>query len=147
MNRKLLAGIAGGMGLAAAFIWSAQDFENGRSSSRSAYIWFGHSAVVTSLRPGTGYPGSWKDRLKLSGFSLEVAAEDEEFARSRLNAKTDELTSWFMSHLSAKTIHDGHGSAQQHQLAREIREHFSPVLFPNSEDRVLDVLIPEYAVQ
>ena len=57
------------------------------------------------------------------------------------------LKSWLLSHLADKAMEDIRGAAGQHQLRREIRQHFNSLLFPNRAPQIKTVLFREFNIQ
>jgi flagellar FliL protein len=81
------------------------------------------------------------------GFSLQVDPSLAKLTRQRLDIYSIPLGSWLISHLSEKTLEDVRGKVGQDVTRKEIREHFSHILFPEGDHNITDVLFTNFAVQ
>ena len=57
------------------------------------------------------------------------------------------LKSWLLSYLGDKSMDDIRGAVGQNRLRREIKNHFSEVLFPEGDKQIESLLFEEFIVQ
>jgi flagellar basal body-associated protein FliL len=78
---------------------------------------------------------------------LLVDEKKEAEAEEHINKLKPRLKSWLISHLSSKRLTEVAGSVGQERLKREIRDRFDEMLYPEGDDRLLEVLFEEFMVQ
>lgn len=64
-----------------------------------------------------------------------------------LNKKKPILKSWLLAYLSAQGLDDIRGGVGQNRLRREIKNHFSEVLYPDGEKQIQSLLFEEFIIQ
>lgn len=66
---------------------------------------------------------------------------------AQMEQKKPVLTSWLLAFLADMSMDDVRGAAGQNRLRREIQNAFNANLYPDGDDRVLDILFEEFSIQ
>lgn len=64
-----------------------------------------------------------------------------------MEQKKSILTNWLLGFLADMSMDDVRGAAGQNRLRREIQNAFNANLYPDGDDRILDVLFEEFSIQ
>ena len=99
--------------------------------------------VVVNLNEGR------MNRFLRLNITLMVEGDDKEEKTftAEMEQKKAVLTSWMLGFLADMSMDDVRGAAGQNRLRREIQNAFNANLFPDGDDRVVDVLFEEFSIQ
>jgi flagellar protein FliL len=78
---------------------------------------------------------------------VAVDEADKKEIEELLKTQKPFLKSWLISYLSDQSTQEVTRKVGVNRLRREIRDHFNAMLYPNGEERIIDVLFDEFAVQ
>jgi flagellar basal body-associated protein FliL len=109
-----------------------------KESVKPAFIEFGKTVVNL---------GDSANRYLSIMTTLQIDEPDSVNMTAEVERMKPILQSWLLNHCSDKTMEDIKGAAGQHQLRREILDHFNEVLCPDGQDKIRDVLFLEFNVQ
>ncbi len=116
-----------------------QETPNGKHDPKTALIPF--DSVVVNVADGryTRYL-----RVKIC---LVVDARDEDAVKAAVDKEKPFLQTWILGYLQDRTMEQLHGSAGMNRVRREIRAEFNQRLYPDSAEKIKDILLPEYNFQ
>ncbi len=80
---------------------------------------------------------------------MMVAVEDKDShdVGELLNKKKAYLKSWLLSYMSDLSVKDVARKAGVNRMKREVRDQFNVMLFPDGDEKILEVLFDEYVIQ
>jgi flagellar basal body-associated protein FliL len=79
--------------------------------------------------------------------TLVVDIKDENKIKEVVEKEKPFLLTWVLGYLQDRTMDQLHGSAGMHRVRREMRDEFNHRLFSDGEDKIRDILLPEYNFQ
>ena len=104
-----------------------------------ATIPFGDVAVNLSDGRMTRY-------LRVKVVIIVDESDSKDFTK-HLDKHKPVLKNWLIGYLSEQSMHDVTRQIGVNRLRREIRDEFNAILYPDGEEKILDVLFDEFVVQ
>jgi len=78
---------------------------------------------------------------------LKVDPSIAQLTQQRLDAEYVQLLDWLLAQIADKSLDQVIGKSGQDLMREQIRSEFSQVLFPDGDNKIIDVLFAEFAVQ
>ena len=142
----LLAVFAIGSGISVPWLIGGQK-DNGETAKKKAdpkkskldAIAFGDIAVNVS--------GDQKARYMRMKLMVAVELADVRELTDLITKQKPFLKNWLISYMQEQHYSELIGKAAVNRIRREIRDRFNMMLFPDGDEKIVDILIDEYMVQ